>query len=194
VQSLVIGITGGIGSGKSTVSNFLHSMGYSVYNSDERAKEMYLIPSIKKEVKVLLGEQAYNGDETINKKFIAEKIFNEKYLLEKLNNIIHPAVIKDLDNFKNKNIEQKYIFWESALLFELGLYKNNFKNILVTSPVELRIARVMQRDNISKTEVENKIKHQWEDSFKIKLADFVIENDGKDLILPKTIEWLDSFL
>jgi len=146
---MIVGLTGGIGTGKSTVAKLFELLGAKVFNSDENAKGQYFVPEIKKQVIELLGAECYLDEKTLNRKFISNKIFSDTSLLKKLNTIIHPAVLKDFKVFAGKHTG-KLIIKESALLFELGLDKELDKVILVTSPLELRIERVMKRDELSR--------------------------------------------
>jgi len=188
----IICITGGIGSGKSLVAKIIETIGYPVYYSDERAKQLYFDAEIKPQIIELLGTQAYIDDKTINKKYIAEKIFSDKSLLEKINNIIHTAVKNDFQKFLNEHKDQTLIFKESALIFEAGLKNTCDKIILVTAPKEVRIKRVMKRDNLSEQEVLSRMTHQWDDEKKIPLADYVINNIETEPLLPKVLEILED--
>ncbi len=188
----VIGLTGGIGSGKSTIALFFTTLGYPVYYSDERAKELYFVPEIRTQIISLLGQEAYIDDKTLNKKFISEKIFSDSTLLNKINSIIHPAVKRDFIEWQNNNCKSKYVFKESALLFETGLYRDCYKNILVTAPESLRVERVMRRDHLSREEVLKKLKNQWPDEQKAALANLVLNNDGSVLLIPQILNWLNK--
>src|ERR1035437_6180680 len=138
----VLGLTGGIGSGKSTIAGIFKTLGVAVYNSDERAKELYFNTEIKKQVEDLLGKDAYLNKTTLNKKYISSKIFSDKIIFEKLNAIIHPAVGNDFEEFKKLHAQEKYIVKESALLIEAGLLKKIDKLLVVTSTDKLRIERI----------------------------------------------------
>lgn len=188
----IVCITGGIGSGKSLVSKIIEIIGYPVYYSDERAKQMYFHPEIKPKVIDLLGTEAYINDYQINKKYIADKIFSDKYLLSQINEIIHNAVKDDFKNFLQIHQNSSFIFKESALIFEAQLQNNCDKIILVTAPTELRIQRVMKRDNISKEEVLNRMKHQLDDSIKISQSDYVIQNDEQQSLLVQVLRIIDD--
>jgi dephospho-CoA kinase len=188
----VIGITGGIGSGKSTIAEVFSVMGFPVYDSDKRARDIYLEPEIRKEAEILLGSEAYNSDGTLNRKYVASKVFQDKSLLEKINNLIHPAVKKDFEDWKIKNASCSFVVKESALLFETGIYKSCFKTLIVTAEKEIKVLRVMKRDNISREDVLKKMENQWSDEEKIKLADFVIDNSGRELVLPTLLKWIES--
>jgi dephospho-CoA kinase len=183
---MVVGLTGGIGSGKSTVAKLLELLGAKVFNSDDNAKNQYFVPEIKQKVIDLLGKECYQADGTLDRKYISGKIFSDTSLLQKLNAIIHPAVGRDFSAFAAAH-KGKLIIKESALLFELGLEKELDKVILVTSPLELRIERVMKRDNLTREEVLNKVKSQLSESEKLKLTDLIITNDEKEFIIPQTL-------
>jgi len=190
---IVVGLTGGIGSGKSIIAGIFKTLGVAVYNSDERAKELYFKPEIKKQVEALLGKEAYATPTELNKKLISEKIFSEAGLLEKLNAIIHPAVGKDFEDFRSAHKNEKYIIKESALLLEAGLLNKIDKLLVVTSNPSLRIERIKKRDNLDKDEIEKIIKKQLPEEEKIKQADWVIENNEEKLIIPQVLEIHRSF-
>ncbi|WP_298541018.1 dephospho-CoA kinase [uncultured Aquimarina sp.] len=171
----VIGLTGGIGSGKSTVAEMFAKLGVPIYIADDEAKKLMNEDiSVKKQIVALLGVNSYT-EQGLNRSFIADKVFNNKELLEKLNAIVHPKVATHFTKWKN---EQKfeYVIKEAAILFENGGYKRCDHTILVTAPKETRIKRVLKRDNTTRSQVLARLKNQWEDSEKIPLADFVIIN------------------
>ncbi len=184
---MTIGLTGGIGSGKTTVSKLFETMGCVIYNSDDKAKELYFKPTIKKLITELLGNQAYLNSNEINKKFIADKIFSDSLLLEKLNSIIHPAVKEDFINFKHKFPKSTIIIKESALLFETNLYKELDYTILVTAPIFMKIKRVIGRNNLLKEEIEKRINAQWSDNKKEQLANAIITNDESCALIPQVL-------
>ncbi|GAB4204993.1 MAG: dephospho-CoA kinase [Bacteroidia bacterium] len=188
----IICITGGIGSGKSTVSKIIQTLGYPVYYSDERAKQMYFLPEIKEQIIQLLGKDAYLNDKQINKNYIASKIFSDKSLLEKINHIIHSAVKKDFQTFLNEHKEKNIVFKESALIFEAKLQNNCDKIILVTAPKDIRIKRVMKRDGLSEEEILQRMDKQWNDDEKIKHCDYLIVNLEEEPLLPKVLEILNK--
>ena len=171
-----VGLTGGIGSGKTTVGRMFAELGVPVYNSDEQAKQlMESSTTLKKSLKTLLGEAAYRGG-SLNKTFISERVFNDKPLLNKMNSIVHPAVRK---HFLKWSEQQKtaYVIQEAAIIFEIGSQDFYDKIILVTAPENLRIKRVMDRDpqNSLKT-IKTRMRNQWADTRKIDASDYVIEN------------------
>lgn len=172
----IIGITGGIGSGKTTVARMFEAYGIPIYIADIEAKNlMHTSEAIREELKALLGETVYKNGE-LDRKFMADKIFNNTSLLEKVNQIIHPRVEKHFQEWKNTQ-NAVYCIKEVAILFENGGNERCDKTILVIADKEERISRVMQRDNISREKVEERIRNQWSDSKKIPLADYIIKNN-----------------
>lgn len=173
----IIGLTGGIGSGKSTVAEFIEEFGFPVYYSDERAKDIVNDnEELKAKIQELLGEEAYDENGLYNRKFVADKVFNNRELLEQLNHIIHPAVRIDFDAWVKK--QTKYlVFKETALLFELKLNKECYKSVLVTAEDNIRMKRVMDRDGKTYREVQTIMEKQMPEKDKIKLADCIIYNN-----------------
>ncbi|MDC7997852.1 dephospho-CoA kinase [Gilvibacter sediminis] len=171
-----IGLTGGIGSGKSTVAGFFEELGIPIYYADDRAKSLMvenqeLIASIK----ALLGDQAYTDDGRLNRAYIASQVFSDAELLESLNALVHPAVGKDFSTWAQAQ-HSPYVIKEAAILFENGSYTRSDATILVTAPENIRLQRVMNRDGASEEAVRARMQHQWPDEQKIPLADYVIEN------------------
>lgn len=184
---MIVALTGGIGSGKTTVAKLFETMGCVVYNSDERAKELYNNPEVKKQVIELLGVNAYSEDNKLNKNFVSDIIFNEKDKLEKLNAIIHPALALDFQNFVKQQNSESIIIKESALIFETELYKKFTTIILVIAQLEQKIKRVMSRNLISKEEVDKRMQAQWTDEQKLPLANYVISNNETDALIPQVL-------
>ncbi|KMQ67113.1 dephospho-CoA kinase [Chryseobacterium sp. FH2] len=175
--SKIIGLTGGIGSGKSTVAKFIEECGFPVYYSDDRAKTIVNEnDDLKIKIKELIGEKAYTENGVYDRKFVAEKVFNNKDLLHSLNEIIHPAVRIDFENWVKKQT-QYLVFKETALLFELRLNKECYKSLLVTAEDNIRAKRVMDRDGKTYREVEAVMEKQMPEKDKIKLADYIIYNN-----------------
>lgn len=173
---LIVGLTGGIGSGKSTVAGYFEKLGIPVYIADDRAKALMVTNAeLKAGIIDLLGETAYMPDGRLNRAYIAGQVFNKASLLDSLNALVHPAVGKDFKRWTNQQ-QSPYVIKEAAILFENGNYKSADKNILVTAPEEVRIQRVMDRDGVPRARVLARMKHQWPDNEKIPLADYVIEN------------------
>ncbi|MBL7895078.1 MAG: dephospho-CoA kinase [Bacteroidia bacterium] len=184
---MIVGLTGGIGTGKSTVGKLFQVLGVPVYNSDDRAKELYFLPEVKEKVTALLGNEAYHADGSLNRAYISQKIFSDSSLLSKINGIIHPAVEEDFTSFKEEYKTHKYIIKETALLFETGLYKKVDKIILVMAPLEERLKRVMQRDKSSREDVLKRISHQMPDEEKQPISDFVIDNNETEGLIPQVL-------
>ncbi len=172
----VVGLTGGIGSGKSTVAKMFSELGVAVYIADDEAKKlMQKDRDLKRDIQQLLGKEAYKNAK-LNTAYIASKVFQDKLLLEKLNAIVHPAVGKDFNTWKNKQ-SGIYVIKEAAILFENGGYKLCDKTILVTASEKTRIQRILKRDNSTREEILARIANQWADEKKIMLADLVIDNE-----------------
>jgi len=191
---LIVGLTGGIGAGKSIVAHVLSEMGYKVFNSDAEAKRiMDNDPTVRKQLTEILGEGAYS-DSGLNRVFVAEKIFANKELREKMNAVVHPATRSAFEEYvKDPAYTKPVIFNEAAILFETGAYKRFDKIVLVVAPLELRVKRVMERDNSIESDIRARIEAQWNDEEKMKLADFIIVNDEKTPLL-KQIEAVISEL
>jgi len=171
----IVALTGGIGSGKSTVAKMFKAWDVPVYNSDKEAKKLInKSKKIRKAIKSLLGDQAYE-DKKLNKTFVADKIFGDKKLLHKMNQIVHPAVRKHFVKWTKKQ-EAPYVIQEAAIIFENGNQHHYDYIILVTAPEDVRIQRVMTRDQSTHDQVLARIKNQWSDQDKIPLSDFIIEN------------------
>ena len=185
---IVVGLTGGIGSGKSTIAKVFETLGVSIYSSDERAKQLYFVPHVKTQIETLLGKEAYLNGTTLNKKFISEKIFSDKKLLEKVNAIIHAEVKNDFEAFVKNHQQEKYIIKESALLVEANLLSSIDKLIVVTSNTELRKQRVIKRDGLSEAEFEKRLAQQLPDEEKIKHANWILENNEEELLIPQILK------
>lgn len=171
----VLGLTGGIGSGKTTVAGFFEALGIPVFIADFEAKKiMEEDAGVKAKITDLFGQEAYKND-LPDRKFIASKVFTDKSLLEQLNAIIHPAVANRFQKWKEIQ-KAPYVVYEAAILFEKGGYKNCDYNLLVTAPLEEKMRRLRQRDRSSIEEIEARMNNQWTDDKKAELADFVIEN------------------
>ncbi|WP_445385219.1 dephospho-CoA kinase [Robiginitalea sp. IMCC44478] len=174
-----VGLTGGIGSGKSSIAREFTRLGVPVYNSDLRAKElMQLHEGLRAKIKTLLGSQAYN-DGKLDRGYVASRVFSDSSLLQRLNSLVHPRVREDFERWAGQQ-QYPYVIQEAAVLFENGGYRNCDKMILVVAPEQARIERVIQRDKSSRKAVVERMKNQWPDDKKIPLADFVIENSDWD--------------
>ena len=176
-EAKIIGLTGGIGSGKTTVAHFIEDMGFPVYYSDDRAKTIVNdSPELKQKIIDLLGAESYDESGLYDRKYVGNLVFNNEELLSELNGIIHPAVGLD---FKNWVLKQNnyLIFKETALLFELQQNLQCYKSLLVTADDNIRIKRVMDRDGKTYREVKAIMEKQMPEKEKIKCADYIIYNN-----------------
>lgn len=178
-----IGLTGGIGSGKTIVADLLNIMGYPVYDSDSRSKELCNSDSkIKSGLKKLFGDSIYKND-LLDRSLLAEKIFNDQKKLDAVNSLIHPVVMTDFDKWIYLNQDSDLVFMESAILFETGLYKFFDKVLTVTAPEELRIERVCKRSGLDHGAVLDRIKNQMNEEKRISLSDLIIVNDEEKSVI-----------
>ena len=191
----IIGITGGIGSGKSTVSKLIEKAGYPVYYSDARAKSIVNDNhQLQQKIKELLGEKSYDENGLYNRKYVSEIVFNNDELLLKLNALIHPAVKLDFENWVTQQTTP-FVFKETALLFELKLNETCYKSLLVTADDNSRLKRVMDRDDKTYREVEAIMLKQMPEKDKLKLADFIIfNNEGLEELEEETHKVLTEIL
>lgn len=184
---VLIGLTGGIGSGKSTVAKVFETLGIPVYYADDEAKRlMNTDERLKQEIIKQFGIESYK-DGTLNRPYIASLVFTNKEKLSLLNSLVHPVTIEDSQKWVLQQITP-YVIREAALLFESGANKGLDFVIGVSAPVPLRIQRVIQRDGLSKEEIEQRISRQMDEEEKIKKCDFVIINDEKQLVIPQVLD------
>lgn len=185
----VVGITGGIGSGKSTVCEVFEVLGFPVYHSDERAKFLQdHDPEIIQEVKNLLGEAAYTAD-GLNRTYVAGRIFQDADMRQALNAIVHPRVRDDFESWKQQQ-NSACIFQESALIYEIGRQNYYDRVVLVTAPLNVRVDRVVARDHSDKKAVEARINAQLSDEEKKQFKPYEIVNDDKQAVLPQVQRFL----
>lgn len=172
---MIIGLTGGIGSGKTTVAKMFFELGVPIYVSDIEAKKLMITDAnLVIRIKELLGEEAYSNNK-LDRAYISSKIFNNKALLNQLNKLVHPVVAIDFDKWKSAQ-KSPYVIKESAILFESGSYKNCDLIITVTAPLVERISRVMLRDKLTKKQVLHRVMNQSSDDDKIDRSNFIINN------------------
>ena len=189
---IILGITGGIGSGKTTVTNILHLLDIPVYIADIESKRITdTSPTVREKLIKQFGRELYQEDK-LNKPLLASLIFGNEENLTKVNAIIHPEVRNDFDEWVKKNKDKKVIAIESAIMFESGFYKFVDKKITVYTPLEMRIERAMKRDNTPKDKILSRINSQMPDEEKKELSDFVIVNDNKHSLIGQTISLLDK--
>ena len=172
---IIIGLTGGMGSGKSTILNYFREHGYPCFESDEVGKKLLEV-ELKETVLKLFGEEVYNAKGILDRKAISKKVFSNSKLLEALNDIVHPAVNETFEKFKKKHQDSPVIVKEAAILIESGSYKSCDIIVLVKAPLDERIKRIVARDSVNESEVIARIDNQWEDEKKEKYADYVVEN------------------
>lgn len=183
---LKIGLTGGIGSGKSLVAHIFEVLGIPVYYADAAAKDiMNRDEVLKTEIIAHFGEAAYS-DGLLNRKYLASKVFGDKEQLALLNSIVHPATIRDAENWMSEQ-HAPYTVKEAALIFESGSQEHLDYVIGVYAPKSLRILRTMQRDNVSRDEVLKRMGNQINEEIKMRLCDFVVYNDEQQAILPQVL-------
>ena len=173
----VIGLTGGIGSGKTTIASFFESLGVPVYNADYEAEKISQNPEVVHEIQVSFGSQVFENGK-LNRGKLAEIVFSDTEKLKLLNSILHPAVRNHFQNWIAKYSESQYVIKEAAILFETGSYKECDILITVVAPMGDRITRVMQRDKITREDVVKRMNNQWTDDRKIEKSHYVIENSS----------------
>jgi dephospho-CoA kinase len=184
---LKIGLTGGIGSGKTTVAKVLEVLDIPVYYADEAAKElMHTNELLKQQLILHFGKETYFEDGQLNRKHISSIVFNNKEKLELLNSLVHPATIADAKEWFSKQ-QSPYVVKEAALLFESGTAEGLDYIIGVTAPAALRIKRVMDRDGVTAEEVKRRMANQLDETLKMKLCDFVVHNNEQELLLPQVL-------
>ena len=182
---VIVGITGGIGSGKTFVCQILRAMGYPVFFSDQEAKNIIMHNrTVKQQITELFGTYSYLNDGQLNRKHLSNQIFNNKDLLAQMNQIVHPAVraaFKDWTNQQTSTV----VFNEAAIIFETGIYKNYDHVVLVTASKNTKLNRIQKRDNASLEDIEKRMNAQWTDEQKTPLTSFTINNDDDVMLLPQ---------
>jgi dephospho-CoA kinase len=192
---LKIGITGGIGSGKTTVCKVFELLGVPVFYADDVAKSiMHTDPILKSGILDAFGQNSYTQSGELNRNYISSIVFNDKHELEKLNSLVHPAVFRAFDAWVLSQKEASYVIKEAALLYESDAYKMCDQSILVISPIETRISRVKARDGISAEDIQLRMNRQFSDEQKMKFADHILNNDEKQLLIPQIIQLHQQFL
>ena len=186
-MAIMIGLTGGIGSGKSVVANIFVTIGIPVFNADEEAKRiMQTSPAIKAKLIEQFGKEIYN-ESGLDKEKLATIVFNDSFQLQLLNAIVHPVTIQAAKDWAAKQ-NSPYVIKEAALIFESGAADGLFKVIGVTAPLSLRTQRVMQRDGITMEQVDARMRNQISDTIKMRLSDYVIDNNNQHMLIPQVLE------
>lgn len=191
----ILGITGGIGSGKSVVCKILATLGVPVYDADREAKKIYeKNPELLDKMKMEFSEEIFDKQGRIDKKKLAEVVFSNPEKLKILNSWIHPLVRKDFQNWCASQHDSPYVVKEAAILFESGANKDCDRIVSVESPLELRIQRIRERDRKSRNDIERIIENQWSDEERSKRSDFVVYNDEKEMLIPQVLLMHDSLV
>ena len=183
-----IGLTGNIGSGKSTVARIFEILGVPVFYADLEAKKILERKNIQDQIKKYFGDGIIDKNNTINRKLLASLIFKDKVSLNFLNNLIHPEVSKAFDSWLKKQLNSPYIIHEAAILFESGFDQFMDKIVYVYAPKHLRIKRIIRRDKLGEQEINQRIKNQWSDKQKMEKSDYVIVNGNNDLLIPQVLK------
>lgn len=190
---LKVGLTGGIGSGKTTVAQIFKVLGVPVYNSDEEAKRlMDEDGNLKSQIRKAFGEESYSEGK-LDRKYLASQVFNNSGKIELLNSFVHPATIEDAAEWMKRQ-KSPYIIKEAALIFESGSDRFLDKVIGVSAPLDLRISRTMKRNGISKEEVLNRMELQMDEAEKLSRCDYIIFNDEEQMLIPQVLSLHERFL
>jgi dephospho-CoA kinase len=191
---LKLGLTGGIGSGKTLVCQIIEKLSVPVYYADRAARElMNSDADLKESIRSMFGDQAYSK-EGLDRQYVASSVFGDHDKLSRLNSLVHPAVRKDFFRWTEQHRESPYVVEEAAILFESGASVEMDQTVLVYAPEELRISRVMKRDGRSREDVLKRMEHQLSEEEKMKKADHILTNDGVQMLLPQVIELHNKIL
>jgi len=189
-----VGLTGGIGSGKSLVCSILTKLQVPVYMADREARRlMNHDPELRAKITRMFGEQSY-GKKGLNREFLAAQLFGDRQKLLSMNALVHPVVRQDFFAWADQHKGMPYVVEEAAILFESGAYKEMDQTVLVTAPKEIRVRRVMERDGIGRDAVLKRLSHQMEEEELKKLANHLINNNGEHMLLPQVIELHNKLL
>ncbi|MFP4470764.1 MAG: dephospho-CoA kinase [Bacteroidales bacterium] len=183
---MIAGLTGNIGSGKSLAADIFRVLGVPVFDADREGKNILIEPELHEKLKSLFGENIF-ADGKPDRQAIAAIVFHDKKKLRQLNDIIHPAVRKKFADWSHTYRHLPYVIYEAAIIFETGRAAQLDTNIVVTAPAETRIARVVQRDGVSRQQVEERMKNQWPEEKKTSLADHIIDNSGAKMLIPQVL-------
>lgn len=184
---LKIGLTGNIGSGKTRVCKIFEALNIAVFYADLEARKILNSSQVIEELSYLFGSHIVNRDLTIDRKKLADIVFNDQQELQKLNNLIHPKLKDHFLIWSQSHLNHPYVIQEAAILFENGFDRLMDFSITVAASQEIRLKRVMTRDQASQEEVLARMNHQWSDEEKEKAADFIINNDGQEMLLPQIL-------
>lgn len=186
---LKIGLTGNIGSGKSLISNVFGKLGVPVFNADIEAKKILDSMALRPQLLSIFGNNIEDKENNnINRKKLAAIVFTSPEMLNKLNELIHPQLRKEFQNWWPQQTNSRYVIQEAAILFENGFADMFDKTLVVAAPKQIRLQRVMQRDNASEKDVLARMNNQWSDAKKEATADYIIHNDGTQMLLPQILK------
>jgi dephospho-CoA kinase len=185
---LKVGLTGSIGSGKSLVGKMFQVLGVPVFDADKEAKKLYQLPEIKEQLAEIAGDDIFLADGQVDRKKLASILFNSPRQLQQVNHLIHPLVRNAFAGHAKEFSGKPYIIYEAAILVESGHYREMDRLIVVQAPEEVRLQRVMQRDGATEAEVRNRMRAQISDEERMKVADFIVNNDGSRLVIPQVLE------
>lgn len=189
-----MGITGGIGSGKTLVCSILEKLGVSVYYADTSARRLMDTDSgLHAGILEMFGERAF-GEDGLNRKFLAEEVFGDDEKLSRLNRLVHPVVREDFFRWETLQGGSPYVVEEAAILFESGAAKLMDLSVLVFAPAELRISRIIERDQVKREDVLKRMGHQISEEEKMGMAGHIIYNDGSQMLLPQVVELHNNIL
>jgi len=186
-MKLQVGITGNMGSGKSTVCRIFAELGIPIYDADSRAKSLMLERPLKDQITAVFGKETYLPDGTLNRTYLSQVVFSDTAKLQQLNSLVHPAVAADAKHWHESQTNIPYTLREAALLVESGSYKQLDRLIVVTAPEEIRIERVIARDHTTRESALARMNKQLPESEKVALAQFVINNDGHTSLIPQVM-------
>lgn len=183
-----LGLTGNIGSGKTTVSKIFESLNIPVFYADTEAKALYDLKQVKETINSIFGSSIFNNSGEVDFKLLANIVFSDKSKLEQLTGILHPLVFEKYQEWVEENTLAPYSIHESAIIFEYSQQKYFDKTICVTAPLELRVKRVLKRDNTSLEKIKERVNNQMDETKKTGLSDIIIINDEKSFLIPQIME------
>ena len=185
---LKVGLTGNIGSGKTLVASLFSRLGVPVFYADTEARQLFDRMEVRMMIRGLFGDGILDAAGGIDRKALAGIVFNSPENLKKLNQVIHPLVREAFARYALERMHDPYVLYEAAILFESGYYKDLDRIILVTAPEDIRVKRVMERDGSNREDVLARMANQWTEEKKFPMADFIINNDGKEMLIPQVLE------
>lgn len=182
-----IAITGNIGSGKSLICKIFNHLGINTFHSDEETKKLYFIPEVKKEIINQFGEEVYFSDGSLNKKLLSYHLFQNEKALMFIESLLYPKLNQVFDEWCEKQTSD-FVLFESAILFEKNFDDQFDKIIFITAPEDMRLKRAMQRDRCDEENVRSRMRLQWNEDLKIGKSDYIINNDGVEMLIPQVIK------